>query len=135
MQAVVLVEACLSVGLQARTIALHPLSPYDLEQHYVTVVWTGPSSQWVMLDPSFGSCFRDPDGTILSPWQLRAWRERSGRRASAGGTAAGRNMPRSASARYDKGSSPRHSRRSRRRRPAAERRSMESLDQVEAVDK
>ena len=71
MQAVVLVEACLSVGLQARTVALHPLSPYDLDQHYVTVVWTGPSSQWVMLDPSFGSCFRDPDGTILSPWQLR----------------------------------------------------------------
>ena len=71
MQSVVLVEACLSVGLQARTIALHPLSPYDLDQHYVTVVWTGPSSQWVMLDPSFGSCFRDPDGTILSPWQLR----------------------------------------------------------------
>ena len=71
MQAVVLVEACLSVGLHARTVALHPLSPYDMDQHYVAVVWTGTSSLWVMLDPSFGSCFRDPDGTILSPWQLR----------------------------------------------------------------
>ena len=71
MQAVVLVEACLSVGLQARTVALHPLSPYDMDQHYVTVVWTGHSSQWVMLDPSFGTSFRDPDGTVLSPWQLR----------------------------------------------------------------
>ena len=24
-----------------------------------------------MLDPSFGTCFKDPDGTILSPWKLR----------------------------------------------------------------
>ena len=54
MQTTILVEACLAVGLQARTVALHPLSPYDMDQHYVTAAWTGPTSQWVMLDPSFG---------------------------------------------------------------------------------
>ena len=71
MQATVLAEACLAVGLPARLVGLHPLSPYDMDQHYVTVVWAGPSAGWVMLDPSFGTCFQDPDGTILSPWKLR----------------------------------------------------------------
>ena len=71
MQAIVLAEACLAVGLPARVMGLHPLSPYDMDQHYVTVVWTGQSARWVMLDPSFGTCFQDPDGTILSPWSLR----------------------------------------------------------------
>ena len=71
MQAIVLAEACLAVGLPARTVGLHPLSPYDMDQHYVTVVWARPSAGWVMLDPSFGTCFKDPDGTILSPWKLR----------------------------------------------------------------
>ena len=71
MQAIVLAEACLSVGLPARTVGLHPLSPHDMDQHYVTVVWAGPSAEWVMLDPSFGTCFKHPDGTILSPWELR----------------------------------------------------------------
>ena len=72
MQAIVLAEACLAVGLPARTVGLHPLSPYDMDQHYVTVVWAGPSAGWVLLDPSFGTCFKDPDRTILSPWKLRA---------------------------------------------------------------
>ena len=71
MQATILVEACLALGLPARMVGLHPLSPYDMDQHYVAVVWTGPSSQWAMLDPSFGTCFKAPDGTILSPWRLR----------------------------------------------------------------
>ena len=66
-----LVEACLSLGLKARTVEIHPLSPYDLDQHVVAVVWTGAASRWVMLDPMTGSYFTDPDGTILSPWQLR----------------------------------------------------------------
>ena len=39
MQAIVLTEACLSVGLPARMVGLHPLSPHDMDQHYVTVVW------------------------------------------------------------------------------------------------
>ena len=67
-----LVEACLSLGLKARTVDLHPLSPYDMDQHVVVVVWTGPASGWVMLDPMTGSWFKDPDGTILSPWLVRA---------------------------------------------------------------
>lgn len=71
MQAIVLAEPCLAVGLPARIVGLHPLSPYDMDQHYVTVVWTGPPMGWVMLDPSFGTCFKDADGTILSPWELR----------------------------------------------------------------
>ena len=66
-----LVEACLSLGLKARTVGLHPLSPYDMDQHVVAVVWTGPAAGWVMLDPMTGSYFKDPDGAILSPWQLR----------------------------------------------------------------
>ena len=52
-------------------MGLHPLSPYDMDQHYLTVVWTGQSARWAMFDPSFGTCFQDPDGTILSPWKLR----------------------------------------------------------------
>lgn len=67
-----LVEACLSLGLKARTVDLHPLSPYDMDQHVVAAVWTGPASGWAMLDPMTGSWFKDPDGAILSPWQVRA---------------------------------------------------------------
>ena len=65
------VEACLSLGLKARPIEIHPLSPYDMDQHVVAVVWNGLASRWVMLDPMTGSYFTDPDGAILSPWQLR----------------------------------------------------------------
>jgi hypothetical protein len=71
MQATVLVEACLAVGLAARIVGLHPLSPYDMDQHYITVVWADSAAGWLMLDPSFGTCFKNADGTILSPWKLR----------------------------------------------------------------
>ena len=65
------VEACLSLGLKARSIEIHPLSPYDMDQHVVAVVWNGLASRWVMLDPMTGSHVTDPDGAMLSPWELR----------------------------------------------------------------
>ncbi len=65
------VEACLSLGLKARPIEIHPLSPYDMDQHVVAVVWNGLASRWAMLDPMTGSHVTDADGTMLSPWELR----------------------------------------------------------------
>ena len=65
------VEACLSLGLKARPIEIHPLSPYDMDQHVVAVVWNGVGSRWVMLDPMTGSHVTDPDGMTLNPWELR----------------------------------------------------------------
>ena len=71
MLAIVLTEACLSLGLKSRIVSLNPLNPYDYDNHLVTVVWCQNFSKWVMVDPSFNAYLRDAGGQILNPWEVR----------------------------------------------------------------
>jgi len=71
MLATVLTEACLSVGLATRMLSLHPLNPYDYDNHVVTAVWCRPQARWVTVDPSFNAYLMDADGKVLNPWEVR----------------------------------------------------------------
>ena len=71
MHAIVLTEACLSVGLKCRIVSLNPLNPYDYDNHLVNVVWCTDLSKWAMVDSSFNAYLRDENGVILNPWELR----------------------------------------------------------------
>ncbi len=71
MHAIVLTEACLSLGLKCRIVSLNPLNPYDYDNHLVNVVWCSNFSKWVMVDSSYNAYLRDASGTILNPWEVR----------------------------------------------------------------
>ena len=71
MLAIVLTEACLSMGLKSRIVSLNPLNPYDYDNHLVAAVWCTNFSKWVMVDPSYNAYLRDDRGGILNPWEVR----------------------------------------------------------------
>ncbi len=71
MHAIVLTEACLSLGLKSRIVSLNPLNPYDYDNHLVNVVWCGNLLKWVMVDSSYSAYLRDAGGEILNPWEVR----------------------------------------------------------------
>lgn len=71
MLAIVLTEACLSLGLKSRIVSLNPLNPYDYDNHLVTIVWCENFSKWVMVDPSYNAYLRDAEGALLNPWEIR----------------------------------------------------------------
>jgi len=68
---VLLSEIYLSVGIQARPLSLFPKNPDDTDNHVVVMAWMPEKGKWIMLDPSFNAYFRDPEGNILSPAELR----------------------------------------------------------------
>lgn len=71
MHSIVLMEACLSVGLKCRIVSLNPLNPYDYDNHLVNVVWSTKFSKWVMIDSSYNGYLRNATGEILNPWEVR----------------------------------------------------------------
>ncbi len=71
MHAIVLTEACLSLGLKSRIVSLNPLNPYDYDNHLVNVVWCTKFSKWVMVDSSYNGYLCDAGGEILNPWEVR----------------------------------------------------------------
>ncbi len=71
MHAIILTEACLSIGLKSRIVSLNPLNPYDYDNHLVNIVWCNDFSKWVMIDSSFNGYLSDGAGHILNPWEIR----------------------------------------------------------------
>lgn len=71
MHAILLTEACLSIGLKCRIVSLNPLNPYDYDNHVVNIVWCPKRSKWLMVDPSFNAYVSDDKGQILDPWEIR----------------------------------------------------------------
>lgn len=71
MHAIVLTEACLSLGLKCRIVSLNPLNPYDYDNHLVNIVWCTNFSKWVMVDSSYNAYLRDAGGELLNPWEVR----------------------------------------------------------------
>lgn len=71
MHAIILTEACLSIGLKSRIISLNPLNPFDYDNHLVSVIWCENLSKWVMLDPSYNGYVYNDKGESLNPWEIR----------------------------------------------------------------
>jgi len=68
---IILAEACLSVGIQARALWLYPENPNDADKHVVTIAYIPESEKWILLDPSSNCYLSDMDGNILSPFEIR----------------------------------------------------------------
>lgn len=71
MHAIVMTEACLSIGLKCRIVSLNPLNPFDYDNHLVNIVWSTGRTKWVMVDPSYNAYVSDDRGQILNPWEIR----------------------------------------------------------------
>ncbi len=68
---IILTECCLAVGLPARTISILPASPYDGDNHVVTIAYVRNPGKWVMLDPTWNAYCMDEAGMVLNPWEIR----------------------------------------------------------------
>jgi len=71
LQAIVLTECCLSIGLPARTIHCLPFSPNDFESHVVSMVYINDLNKWVLFDAGNNAYFTDVNKTPLSPLEAR----------------------------------------------------------------
>ncbi len=69
---IILTECCLAIGIPARTVSIIPASPFDTDNHVVTLVHVQPPGKWVMLDPTWNAYCLDVAGQVLNPWELRA---------------------------------------------------------------
>jgi transglutaminase-like putative cysteine protease len=69
-KAIVLTEALLSIGIQARRVACLPYG-FDGDCHVVTLVLLPELMKWIVLDPTFNTFFHDAHGSPLSPLEIR----------------------------------------------------------------
>jgi len=72
MLATVLAEICLSLGFKSRIASLHSITPFDTDNHVVTMVWLSSRRKWISVDPTFNAYFTDDSGGILNPWEIRS---------------------------------------------------------------
>jgi hypothetical protein len=72
MLATVLAEVYLALSCKSRIVSLHSITPFDGDNHVVTIVWLDEAKKWIFVDPSFNAYFSDEDGNLLSPWELRS---------------------------------------------------------------
>ncbi len=68
---VVLEEACLSLGIQARTLLMMPANPLDVDTHVVVMAYIPEQEDWIMLDPSYNAYLSDLEGNVLAPKEIR----------------------------------------------------------------
>lgn len=52
---ITLTECLLALGLKTRVVSMHPLSPYDCDNHVVCEVWSKERGKWILLDATYGS--------------------------------------------------------------------------------
>lgn len=69
---IILTECCLAIGLPARTVSILPASPYDGDNHVVTIAYVRYPGKWVMLDPTWNAFCLDEAGRVLNPWEIRS---------------------------------------------------------------
>jgi len=68
---IILTEACLAMGIQARSLWLYPADSSDIDRHVITMAYIPENEKWIMLDPSSNCYLSDMDGNILSPLEVR----------------------------------------------------------------
>ncbi|MBI4913538.1 MAG: transglutaminase domain-containing protein [Acidobacteria bacterium] len=71
MMAVILNEACLSLGIKSRMVRCSPLNEQDPDCHVVNAIWSGDHGKWLYLDPTNDAWVGDEKGIPLSPQELR----------------------------------------------------------------
>ena len=71
LQAIVLTECCLALGIKSRILHCLPYSPYDFESHVVSMVYINELNKWILVDPTNNRYFLDENNTILSPLEAR----------------------------------------------------------------
>lgn len=69
--AVILQEACLSVGVKARMVRCWPLDPNDPDCHVINAIWSQDLGKWVLLDPTNDLWVMDEKGVPLSIQEFR----------------------------------------------------------------
>lgn len=67
----ILEEACLAFGIYARRVCLMPFSPYDMDNHVVTEIFSREMNKWIMLDPTTDGFCIDKNRTPLSCLEMR----------------------------------------------------------------
>lgn len=55
MQAIILTEALLAVGIPARIVGCTPIDPQDRDSHVIVSAWSSEEQRWLWLDPSFNA--------------------------------------------------------------------------------
>jgi hypothetical protein len=70
MKAIVLEEALLALGYQARRISLRPARE-DGDTHSIVTVFSRRLDKWICLDPTFDTYFHDGDGAPLGYLEIR----------------------------------------------------------------
>ncbi len=69
-KAIVLTEALLSIGIQARRLTYLPYA-FDGDCHVVSIAFLPELRKWVVLDPKFNTFLHDEYGSPLSPLEMR----------------------------------------------------------------
>ena len=71
MLATLLVELLLGLGMKSRIVSLHSITPYDADNHVVTLIWHDELRKWIFVDPSFTAYFLSDNGVLMNPLDLR----------------------------------------------------------------
>jgi hypothetical protein len=69
-QAIVLTEMLLSMGVPCVRLTCTPRT-FDYDRHVVTLAHMPELDRWVLLDPTFDTCFLDADGLPMAPDTIR----------------------------------------------------------------
>ena len=69
--AIVLTEALLSMGYEARIVCCLPIDVLPYDNHAITAVYSHRLSKWIALDPSRNCYFLNEEGEILSVSEIR----------------------------------------------------------------
>ncbi len=70
-KAKILSECCLTLGIYARRVFIHPFSPFDFDSHVVCEIYDECLNKWVMLDPTTDGYFVDENRMPLSVYEIR----------------------------------------------------------------
>ena len=71
MLATLLVELLLGLGMKSRIVSLHSITPYEADNHVVTLVWHDELKKWIFVDPSFKAYYLSDNGVLMNPLELR----------------------------------------------------------------
>lgn len=69
--AIVLTEALLSMGYEARLVCCLPIDVLPYDNHAITAVYSHKLDKWIALDPARNCYFLNKEGKILSVGEIR----------------------------------------------------------------
>ena len=70
MKSIVLNEALLALGFHSRRLSCNPYR-FDGDSHSIVTVWSETYDKWILLDPTFDTCFVNEQGELLGYLEVR----------------------------------------------------------------